>query len=150
MKKTNFSFSTLLVAVLISVLASSFFAYKITESTMKQDSPFLVVDFTDLSKRLMVSLREEISLSDVSMNPEMIKLMAQSEARKLFNQVSRYNPDKIVLAKSQIIYNPAALDITSLIADQMGLPEATDEKIQEFINGTSKSNPSSSDVVGRR
>lgn len=150
MKTNNFSFITLLTAVLISVLVSSAFAYQITKSTMKQESPFLVVDFTELSKRLMVSMREEITQSDVSMNPEMIQLMAQSEARKLYNQVSRYNPEKIVLAKSQIIYNPSAVDITSLIADQMGLPEATDEKIQEFIDGTGKDSASKSNVVGVR
>lgn len=146
--KTNFSFSTLLASVFIATLVSSVISYKITEVKMQEDSPFLIVDFTDLSKRLMVSLREEISQSDVSMNPEMIQLMAQAEARKLYNEVARYNPNKIVLSKSQIIYNPKSLDITTSIGDRMGLDEATDEQIQEFIDGSAKKAKTTSDVVG--
>lgn len=147
--KNQFSFITLLASVLASTLLSSAFAYKITEAKMQQDSPFLVVDFAELSKRLMVNMRDQITQDDVSMNPQMIQLMAQSEARKLYAEVSRFNPDKIVLSKSQVIYNPGALDITQSIALRMGLPEATPEKIQEFINGSSKEQ-SANPIVGVR
>lgn len=147
--KHKFSLSTLIASVLVSTLVASAISYKVTQNQLVQDSPFLVVDFTDLSKRLMLSMRDEITQSDFEGNPELIQLMAQSEARKLYNEISRFNPNKIVLSKTNIIYNPGNVDITNAVANKMGLDAVTDENIDEFINGTSKAKPKS-DIVGVR
>lgn len=142
---------TFILTVLTSVIISAAVTTQIIISESKQDSPFLTVDFTNLSQRLMVSMRDEITMSDVEMHPDMIELMAQSEARKLFNEVASYDPSKIVFSKSQIIYSPSGMEITSDIAKRMGLPEVTDENIKEFITGKpAEKSVKDSPVVGVR
>ena len=101
----------------------------------------VVVDFTNLSQRLMVSMRDRITQSDMTLNQDLIELMAQSEARRLLKEVVKHSPEAVVLNKSSIVNAPDSIDITNDIADSMGLDELTPEAIKEFISGAETTKP---------
>ncbi|MGY0314387.1 hypothetical protein ACV4QK_21175 (plasmid) [Alteromonas macleodii] len=133
----------LIFCVVISA-ATSALTWTIFEQNEKSSTPskdMVVVDFTNLSQRLMVSMRDRITQSDMSLNQDLIELMAQSEARRLLKEVIKHSPNAVVLNKSSIVNAPDSLDITDDIADSMGLEELTPEAINEFINGPEKSKP---------
>lgn len=106
-----------------------------------QEHPLVVVDFTNLSQRLMVSMRDKITQSDMEMNQEVIELLAQSEASRLFKEVVKQAPNSVVLNKTSIVNAPDAIDITDKIANAMGLEKVTPEAINEFISGSKVTKP---------
>lgn len=134
---------TLTLSIVVSAVTSAF-TWTVFQDMDDQSSPtksMVVVDFTTLSQRLMVSMRDRISQSDMTLNQDLIELMAQSEARRLLKEVVNHSPDAVVLNKSSIVNAPDSLDITDEIADSMGLEELTPEAIKEFINGPEVNKP---------
>ncbi|MAI65173.1 MAG: hypothetical protein CL600_09905 [Alteromonas sp.] len=134
---------TLTLSIVVSAVTSAF-TWTVFQDMDDQPSPtknMVVVDFTTLSQRLMVSMRDRITQSDMTLNQDLIELMAQSEARRLLKEVVNHSPDAVVLNKSSIVNAPDSLDITDEIADSMGLEELTPEAIKEFINGPEVKKP---------
>ena len=134
---------TLTLSIVVSAVTSAF-TWTVFKDMDDQPSPtnnMVVVDFTTLSQRLMVSMRDRITQSDMTLNQDLIELMAQSEARRLLKEVVNHSPDAVVLNKSSIVNAPDSLDITHEIADSMGLEELTPEAIKEFINGPEVKKP---------
>ena len=114
---------TLTLSIVVSAVTSAF-TWTVFQDMDDQPSPtknMVVVDFTTLSQRLMVSMRDRITQSDMTLNQDLIELMAQSEARRLLKEVVNHSPDAVVLNKSSIVNAPDSLDITDEIADSMGL-----------------------------
>lgn len=134
---------TLTLSIVVSAVTSAF-TWTVFQDMDDHPSPtknMVVVDFTTLSQRLMVSMRDRITQSDMTLNQDLIELMAQSEARRLLKEVVNHSPDAVVLNKSSIVNAPDSLDITDEIADSMGLEELTPEAIKEFINGPEVKKP---------
>ena len=138
----------ILISTVVASVISSAIAYGVTTEVLSNsvkpetmdDSQIVVVDFKNLSQRLMVTMREQISQQDLS-NPELIDLMAQNEARRLYRQVVEYNPNAVVLNKTSLVSAPDSLDITDAIADAMGLDEVSAEALQQFMNGQKVNKP---------
>ena len=138
----------ILISTVVASVISSAIAYGVTTEVLSNsvkpetmdDSQIVVVDFKNLSQRLMVTMREQISQQDLS-NPELIDLMAQNEARRLYRQVVECNPNAVVLNKTSLVSAPDSLDITDAIADAMGLDEVSAEALQQFMNGQKVNKP---------
>lgn len=139
----NVHFTSLVVGFLTALVTSVTVTYYLAQSTKEEQvaQPIVVVDFTNLSQRLMVSMRDRITQSDMTLNQDLIELMAQSEAQRLFKEVVKHSPNSVVLNKTSIVNAPDAIDITDKVADAMGLEELTEDAIAEFISGESKSKP---------
>lgn len=140
----NVHFVSLAIGFATALVTSIGVTHYLTQSTQQvqpDTQPIVVVDFTNLSQRLMVNMRDRITQSDMSLNQDLIELMAQSEAQRLFQEVVKHSPNSVVLNKSSIVNAPDAIDITDKIADAMGLEELTEDAIAEFISGENKTKP---------
>ena len=75
----------ILISTVVASVISSAIAYGVATEVLSNsakpetldNSQIVVVDFKNLSQRLMVTMREQISQQDLS-NPELIDLMAQN------------------------------------------------------------------------
>ncbi len=137
----NKSTTTLLAACAVSAITSAVviltFSANSTPRTTATSSQIAVVDFKELSQRLMLSMKDKITQSDIKLNPELIELMAQNEAAKLYKEVKRATPNQVVLNKDSLVHFPTTLDITSKVADSMGLEPVSESAIKEFMSGES-------------
>tara|TARA_Y100000780_G_C13604961_1_gene386132 strand:- start:337 stop:783 length:447 start_codon:yes stop_codon:yes gene_type:complete len=141
--------NNILSSVIVTVIASVVSVAVTTIILSKQnpvestvpDHPLVVVDFTNLSQRLMISMRDQITQQDMQLNKELIELLAQSEAHRLFKEVINHSPNAIVLNKSNIVNAPDSIDITNDIAVAMDLEQITEEAINEFISGAKVTKP---------
>jgi uncharacterized protein (DUF111 family) len=109
-------------SVILSCIVSSAFAYNIALHAIKSDRQFRVVDVKQLSEALMRQLETTIKEQDVQMKPELIEVIAQNEAKKLFTAIANTGgKNDIILPKSSVIYAPERYELTKEIAEQMGL-----------------------------
>jgi hypothetical protein len=123
-----------LPAVFLSVIFSSIATYYIATDIMISDRKFRVIDIKQLSKALMVNLQQNISAKGVEMKPEVISVLAQNEAKKMFAAISRSaGKEDIILSKSNIVHSPARYDITEEIASEMGLKELINKDLDSII-----------------
>ena len=129
----NKSTTTLLAACAVSAITSAVVILTFSATS----SQIAVVDFKELSQRLMLSMKDKITQSDIKLNPELIELMAQNEAAKLYKEVKRATPNQVVLNKDSLVHFPTTLDITSKVADSMGLEPVSESAIKEFMSGES-------------
>lgn len=130
--------TTAIIAATTSVIAAlSVTTYLGTTSqnkTRTAEQQIVVVDFMNLTQRLMVGLKEQFSQQDLS-NPQLMEIYSQSEARRLYKEVVKHAPNAVIVSKSQIVHSPDQIDITDEIATSMGLDELTEDELRQMVSG---------------
>ena len=128
------NWGTLLVSIVLSCIFSSIVSYKIALGAMESDRQFRVVDIKQLSDALMRQLETTIKEQDVQMKPELIEVIAQNEAKKLFTAIANTGgKNDIILPKSSVIYAPERYEITKAIAEQMGLKGIKHKDLKKIL-----------------
>ena len=113
---------TIAASVIISVFVSGLVTTQMVTQHAETKREFKVVDVNALSDKLMEQLEKNLSENDAEMNPEMVKFIAQQEAKKLYTQIALHDAGRnIVLPKQSVIYVPQEYDITQNISDELGL-----------------------------
>lgn len=136
MKKNMSPILVITLSVLISSFVSGTFAYTIALDTIEKNRMFNVVDMKNLSQRLMMSMSDKIKMNEVSLNPELLQIMAENEAQKMINIIDQTSKDRVVFARSSVLFSPDEYDITSRIANSMGLKDVTQAEIDQFVQST--------------
>lgn len=126
---------TLILACLFSGIISYTFAVQVTADSLNNTRKFQVVDIQQLSRHMMENLEETIRNSDVQMDPEMIAVLGENEARKLFRTIANTGGEHdIILPKSSVIHAPSQYEITEDIALQLGLMGVENKDIRKMLN----------------
>ncbi|GAA5143662.1 hypothetical protein [Thalassotalea piscium] len=134
MKLTQ-SWKILSISVFISVVFSSAISFQIAKDTLNKEKQFKVVDIQLLSKALMENLEKTIKEEGTELNPEFVKVIAQNEAKKMFQVIARSSgKNEIVIPKSSVIYVPDRYELTEEIAESMGLEGVVVKSLQKQID----------------
>jgi len=123
-----------LFTVFISVVISSTFSYQIAKDALNKDKQFRVVDVKQISKKLMANLDATLKEQNSDLNPEMIKVIAQNEAKKMFTTIANTGGENdIIIPKSSVLYVPSRYEITEEVAEKMGLKGVVEKDLNEMI-----------------
>lgn len=122
------------VVVSVSVVVAMDKLTPETVGSSVETTHFKVVDVQQLSKVILGQLKTSLAEGEHQLSPELIEVMAQAEARKLFNTIAHSANNKdIILAKNSIIYVPDRYDITEDIANQLGLEGVVSTTLKEKL-----------------
>lgn len=134
----NISWFSLCLTVFISVLLSSAVSLQVSKEYLSKDKQFRVVDIKQLSEKLMKNLESTLKEQETELNPEMIKVIAQNEAKKMFTTIANTGgPNDIIIPKSSVIHVPPRYEITEEIAIKMGLEGVVEKNISQMMNDKS-------------
>lgn len=138
--KTKLSMMTVGLSVLLSVILSSAFTYHVTNDALNRDKQFKVVDIRQLTTVMMSNLEESIRGQEIQLSEEMIQVVAENEARKLYTTIANTGgTNDIIIPKSSVLYSPERYEITANIAAQLGLEGVVNKNLKEELNAKSPS-----------
>lgn len=128
-------FLSVTLSVLLSVTLSSAMTYQLAKQSLDRDKQFKVVDISQLTKVMMENLEESISQQDIQLSEEMIKVVAENEARKLYTTIANTGgQNDIIMPKSSVIYTPDRYEITEQIATKLGLKGVENTNLRKALN----------------
>jgi|TARA_B110000211_G_scaffold28542_1_gene28919 hypothetical protein len=121
-------------------MISSGLAYNIAKQEVENSRQFRVVDIKKLTEASMENVKEMITSSDVQLNQQAIELIAQNEAKKMFENIALASKGKdIILPKTSALFTPDGYEITAQIAESMGLKGVENSTFNARINKAKKS-----------
>ena len=136
--KTNWSAT--IISTLIASMISSGLAYNIAKQEVENSRQFRVVDIKKLTEASMENVKEMITSSDVQLNQQAIELIAQNEAKKMFENIALASKGKdIILPETSALFTPDGYEITAQIAESMGLKGVENSTFNARINKAKKS-----------
>ena len=132
------------VAVLLSVVISE---YRVKNALDEMSNAsvegrhFKVIDIKLLSDQILMQLQASVAGSNEVLSPELLEVMAQNEARKMFNTIAHSaGENDIILSKNSIVYTPARFDITEEIAAKLGFSSVRSTTLKEKMNVEDQAN----------
>lgn len=140
MLKQNLSHYSKIIwlSLIFSFLSFGIAIYHASSEYSKNEKHFRVVDIKQLSDALMSQLEVTIKEQGVQLKPELIEVIAQNEAKKLFIAIANAGGENdIIIPKTSVIHAPEKYEITAQIAEKMGLKGIVQKNLKEMIAETS-------------
>lgn len=93
-----------------------------------------MVDLKQLTNSLMVNLEATLRDKKTELSPEMMNIIGQNEAKKMFTAVANMaGENDIIIPKSVVLHSPARYEITSEIAESLGIKGIVETNVKSMI-----------------
>lgn len=135
MSTSKISWPTALLTTLLATFISSGIAYNVAKQEVNNSRQFRVVDIKKLTEASMENVKSIITSSDVQLNQQAIELIAQNEAKKMFETIALASKGKdIILPKTSALFTPDGYEITDQIAESLGLKGVVNSTFNSRLN----------------
>lgn len=139
----NINITQIVITTLIATVIATLFAQATVMQELNNNRQFKVVDIKKISEasmlRLKESIKDKIENGDTEIKPEVITMLAQAEAKKMFEYIAVQSKGKdIIIPKSLALFTPDGYEITEEIADLLGLEGVSNDSFSERMNAASK------------
>lgn len=139
MNYQKMNWPAIILSSFIATVISSGLAYSVAKQEVENSRQFRVVDIKKLTEASMENVKEIITSSDVNLNQQAIELIAQNEAKKMFESIALASKGTdIILPKTSALFTPDGYEITAQIAESMGLKGIENSTFNARINKAQK------------
>jgi hypothetical protein len=141
MSKQTFNWKATAIATILASIISSGLAYSIAKQEVENSRKFRVVDIKKLTEASMENVRELIQSSGEQLSKQGVELIAQNEAKKMFEAIARSGRGKdIILPKTSALFTPDGYEITEEIALQLGFTGVKNSTFSSRLNKAANKN----------
>lgn len=135
MRNSKINWSDTLIATILASITSFGIAYNVAKLEVENSRQFKVVDIKKLTSASMENVRSLITSSDVQLNQQAVELIAQNEAKKMFEAIALASNGKdIIIPKTSALFTPDRYEITAQIAEDLGLKDVENSTFNSRIN----------------
>jgi nitrate reductase beta subunit len=132
------NFKTIAITTILSSIITSGVMLSIVDHRLANASQFQVVDIQKISMASMKNLQEKAVAGKIDLKPEVLVVLAQVEAKKMFEQIAILSKNKnIIIPKSSALFTPDGYEITDKVALALGLQNITNDTFASRINKVS-------------
>jgi nitrate reductase beta subunit len=135
---STLNLKTIAIATILSSIITSAVMLSIVDQRLANASQFQVVDIQKISMASMQKLQEKAIAGKIDLKPDVLVLLAQVEAKKMFEQIALLSKNKnIIIPKSSALFTPDGFEITDKVALALGLENITNDSFASRINKAS-------------
>jgi nitrate reductase beta subunit len=135
---STLNLKTIAIATILSSIITSAVILSIVDQRLANASQFQVVDIQKISMASMQKLQDKAIAGKIDLKPDVLVLLAQVEAKKMFEQIALLSNNKnIIIPKSSALFTPDGFEITDKVALALGLENITNDSFASRINKAS-------------
>jgi hypothetical protein len=135
---STLNLKTIAIATILSSIITSAVILSIVDQRLANASQFQVVDIQKISMASMQKLQDKAIAGKIDLKPDVLVLLAQVEAKKMFEQIALLSKNKnIIIPKSSALFTPDGFEITDKVALALGLENITNDSFASRINKAS-------------